>query len=111
MSKFCPFCGEELVDDAKFCKNCGKDVSGYKAPQSGAQNTHTYYPPVKENSHTVAVVLGFICAVLIPLFGFIFGIYLVTRKDSANAKTYGIVIIALSVIVWIISFLIGMMMY
>ena len=29
MSKFCPFCGEELVDEAKFCKNCGKDISNY----------------------------------------------------------------------------------
>ena len=111
MSKFCPFCGEELVDEAKFCKNCGKDVSGYSTTPNTSQNNYSYRPPATENSHTVAVVLGFICAVLIPLFGFIFGIYLVTRKDSSNGKTYGIVIIALSVIVWIISFMMGMMMY
>ncbi len=111
MTKFCPFCGEELVDEAKFCKNCGKDISSYTAPPKDQQPTHTYTPPVTENSHTLAVVLGFICAVLIPLFGLIFGIYLFTRKDSSNAKTFGIVIIALAVVVWIISFMVGFFMY
>ena len=111
MSKFCPFCGEELVDEAKFCKNCGKDISNYTNISDDSQNSYTYAPPVSENSHTAAVVLGFICAILIPLIGFIFGIYLITRKDSSNAKTYGIIIVALSVIVWIISFMIGMIMY
>lgn len=26
MAKFCPSCGEKLVDSAKFCKNCGKTL-------------------------------------------------------------------------------------
>ena len=30
MSKFCPSCGEELVDSAKFCKSCGKNLEDPK---------------------------------------------------------------------------------
>jgi len=26
MSKYCPYCGEEQIDAAKFCKNCGKTL-------------------------------------------------------------------------------------
>ena len=28
MSKFCPKCGEKLVDSARFCKNCGASLEG-----------------------------------------------------------------------------------
>lgn len=103
MSIYCPFCGEELVDDAKFCKNCGKNVKEYSHMENSDENNYTYHPPVVEKSHTLATVVGFICSILIPLIGIIIGIYLYTRKDSANAKKYGLIIIVLGVIVWIIS--------
>lgn len=105
MSKFCPFCGEELMDEAKFCKNCGKDVSKYSHTGGNNEVTHGYGLPEVEKSHTLAIVLGVICAFLIPLFGIIFGIYLVTRKDSSKAKKYGTVIIAISAVVWFLSFI------
>lgn len=104
MSIFCPFCGEELVDEAKFCKNCGKNVGNYTVNGNDASNTYTYQPPVVEKSHTLATVLGFICAVFIPLAGVIFAIYLITRNDGSNAKKYGIIMLVLAVLVWIISF-------
>ena len=106
MSKFCPFCGEELVNEAKFCKNCGKDISSYTNIGNGQSAGGSYTPQVSENSHTLALVLGILSAIFIPIIGLIFGIYLVTRKDNPNAKTYGIVVIALSVVVWFISFII-----
>ena len=102
---FCPFCGEELVDEAKFCKNCGKNVEGYHNIQDNSENRYGFQPPVVEKSHTAATVLGFICAILIPLLGIVFAIYLLTRKDSPKAKKYGIIMIAVSIIVWIISFI------
>lgn len=106
MSKYCPSCGEKLVDEAKFCKNCGFDLSGRNIPPEGDNAVHTTYTPqVYEKSHTLATVLGVIFAFISPLIGAIFGIYLITRKDSEKAKTYGIVIIALAAVVWIVSFL------
>ncbi|MBE6498513.1 MAG: zinc ribbon domain-containing protein [Methanobrevibacter sp.] len=101
MTKFCPFCGEELVDDAKFCKNCGKDVSSYTA-----QGTGNFTPvQTSEKSHTLAIVAGYILALLIPLGGIIIGIYLITR-DESQAKFHAKLIIALAVVVWFISFMI-----
>lgn len=111
MSKFCPFCGEKLVDEAKFCKNCGKDVSSYTNNGSNFRNSGTYAPPVRENSHTLATVLGFICAIFIPLFGVIFAVYLLTRNDSPKAKKYGTVMLIISILVWIISFITMLFMY
>lgn len=104
MSIFCPFCGEKLVDDAKFCKSCGKNVENYHARFNNDSNNYTHHPPVAEKSHTLATVLGFICSVLFPLLGFIFGIYMLTRKDSSNARKYGILMIIVSIIFWIINF-------
>lgn len=105
MTIFCPFCGEELVDNAKFCKNCGKNVESYRHFENDETNSTHYRPPVVEKSHTLATVLGFICAILFPLIGIIIGVYVYTRKDSSKAQKHGLLIIAVGVIVWILSFL------
>ena len=57
-----------------------------------------------ENSYTISKILGYICAILIPLFGVIFGIYLITR-DEEDAKKHGKLIIGLSIVIWILSFI------
>lgn len=107
MSKFCPECGEELLDNAKFCKNCGAQLPGSDgAADAVLQQTQNYTPPIaEENKHTIAVVLGYVFAILIPLIGLIIGIYLYTRKDSDSAKFHGKIIIGVAVVIWIISFL------
>lgn len=109
MSKFCPSCGEELVDTAKFCKNCGMNLETREETKNTAgtqQTTDQRYEVQKvENDHKIAVILGYICAILIPLFGLIFGIYLVTRNDSDGAKMHGKFIIGLALLIWFISFL------
>ncbi|MEE3491333.1 MAG: zinc-ribbon domain-containing protein [Methanobrevibacter sp.] len=104
MSKFCPSCGEELVDNAKFCKNCGKNLENIENPQD-VNTSQSFQVPVVENDHKAAVIVGYVLAVLIPLFGFIVGIYLVTRKDSHNAKKHGKYVIIVAAIVWFISFM------
>ena len=109
MSKFCPSCGEELVDTAKFCKNCGMNLETREETKNTAgtqQTTAQRYEVQKvENDHKIAVILGYICAILIPLFGLIFGIYLVTRNDSDGANMHGKFIIGLALLIWFISFL------
>lgn len=101
MSKFCPYCGEELVDDAKFCKNCGKSLENFQ--NVSGTNNYQYNPPVVENDHTLAFAVGIIFSILIPLIGIIIGIYVYTRHDSSKAKSRGGIVIGLGVAVWILS--------
>ena len=100
MSKFCPKCGEELVDTARFCKNCGQNLENIPNPEP----TNTFNVPVVEESHTFAIVLGYILAILIPLLGLIVSIYLLTR-NSSKAKKHGKYILVITLIVWFLSFL------
>lgn len=102
MTKFCPFCGEELVDNAKFCKACGKNIEEFN---SSPNYQPDYQDGAVENDHTAATVLGFVGGLLIPLIGIIVGIYLLTR-DSPTAKRNGKYVIAFSLFIWFISFII-----
>lgn len=107
MTKYCPFCGEQLVDSAKFCKNCGKEIGKYSNLTNDEPNQFQHTPPAVEKSHTWAFVLGIVFSFLIPLIGVIIGIYIYTRKDSSKAKFRGVLVIALALIVWIFSIIIN----
>lgn len=104
MSKFCPFCGEELLDDAKFCKSCGKDVASYNPNTSPDVGQTPYQPQAAEKSYTLHLVAGIILGILIPLLGIIISVYLLTRKDNPDAKTYGYVVLAVSIARMLINF-------
>lgn len=108
MTKFCPFCGEALVDEAKFCKSCGKSLEDINFNNNTQQTGYTppYSVPVVEKSHTAAIVLGYVFAFLIPLIGLILGIYLATRNDSQKARRHGIFVLILAIAVWIVNFII-----
>ena len=108
MSKFCPSCGEELKDDAKFCKNCGASIPTNEQTQTTGNMQQNYPIETSGNDHTIAVILGYLFAILIPIIGIIIGIYLSTRNDSANAKKHGKCIIILAAIIWFISFMMVM---
>ena len=92
---FCPSCGEELPEGAKFCKNCGKDLSNLKQPDAVPV-------PVAENDHKIAIIIGYVLALLSPLLGCIVAVYLYTR-DSENAKKHAKFVVLLAFVVWIIS--------
>ena len=104
---FCPSCGEERKEGSKYCHNCGYDFGNVDAEENTNLNSNTVtqnsIPNVQsEKSYTFSKILGYLCAILIPLFGVIFGIYLVTR-DEADAKKHGKLIIGLSIVIWILS--------
>ena len=84
MVKYCPACGEELVDNANFCKNCGANLN------SSAPRAKVPERPVSEKSYTVHIIIAYILALLIPLFGLVMGAYLLTRNDSDDAKAWEI---------------------
>lgn len=105
MSKFCPSCGEELLDNAKFCKNCGTNLETNEQAQTTTNVQQSYQVEKVENDHKIAVILGYIFAILIPLIGVIIGIYLATRKDSESAAKHGKYIIILGAVIWFLSFM------
>ena len=37
--KICPSCGFENIDEAKFCKNCGEEISNPTSNQRDIDNT------------------------------------------------------------------------
>ena len=107
MTKFCPFCGVELVDSAKFCKSCGKSIENIGEPQQtqDINQTSQFQVPVAEKDHNILIILGYVFAFLIPLIGLIISIYLLTRKDSSKGNRHGKYILIITIVVWILSFI------
>ena len=104
MSKFCPSCGEELVDSAKFCKSCGRNLENNEQPRQSEQNQQFNVLKVEEK-HWVAIAIGYFCAIFIPLVGLIISIYLLTRKNSENAGKHAKYILIITVIRLLWSFI------
>ena len=61
----------------------------------------------KKNNYTLLIVIGYIFAILGSVLGFIFAIYLLTRKD-ANAKRHGLIQLVLLILEFI---LVGVLIY
>ena len=101
MSKYCPKCGEQLIDSAKFCKNCGFKLDDVE------QNQQTNFSPdtveLSDKSYSISIIAGYICSVLFPLIGVIIAVYLLTRKDSPRASKHGKYMMIIAIVVWILS--------
>ena len=99
MTKFCPACGEKLVDNANFCRNCGANLN------SSAPRAKFPEHPVSEKSYTAHIIIAYILALLFPLFGLVMGAYLLTRNDSEDAKRHGKYAIIVSAVIMFLSFI------
>ena len=99
MTKFCPACGEKLVDNANFCKSCGANLN------STAPRARTPEPPAAERSYTIHIIVAYLLALLFPLLGFALGFYLMTRKDSEDAKRHGRYALIVSLVMMALSFI------
>jgi len=102
MTKYCPACGEELIDSAKFCKNCGTNLENHQRQSNFNQNQDFQVPSV-EKTPWIAIVIGYVCAIFIPLIGLIISIYLLTRKNSESARKHGKFILIITAIMWLWS--------
>lgn len=113
MARFCDKCGAEIKGgNVKFCRECGAEVlvkNNVETNASGAvvvcphcgQPTPMGQPVcakcgVSLENNTLAIVVGYIVTLIVPILGLIPGIYLVTR-DNEKSKLQGVIIIALSV--------------
>ena len=99
MTKFCPNCGEKLIDDANFCKSCGTRLN------ASAERTAPPQRPAYEKDYTIHIIIAYILALLIPLFGLVMGFYLLSRKDSEKAKKHGKYAIIVSIVMMALSFI------
>jgi uncharacterized membrane protein len=97
---FCPKCGVENPEGAKFCSKCGSEL----APAGGAEAPAK--PPVETSVGLSANVAGLLCYVL----GWITGIvFLVIEKKSTFVKfhawqsimTFGVLNVAYLILFWI----------
>ncbi len=125
MVKFCSNCGNQLNDESKFCAKCGTRVDDVGGQPGTQQNVNAGVfcgkcgalvplgntvctscgASLNQDSHKIAIVLGYICAFLFHIVGIIFGIYLLTR-DNPDVKKHGAIIIAISVVMVVVSFFI-----
>ena len=121
---FCHNCGKEVKEGTKFCSGCGASLSDEPQSSNTQQDnvSGTICPKcgsivpfgsvactncgslLNQDKHTAAIVLGYICSVFLPLFGIIFGIYLLTRPNKGVHK-HGIIMIVLAIVMAIIWWL------
>ena len=108
MSKFCPNCGYQNEDSAKFCMSCGTKLDNAPAPvqpnqQANPNDPYRYYPgyqptgaPAQPTSKkTIAKVIGIIVGIfalifilLVVFFVFIMPNMIVDRNYQRPTETY-----------------------
>ena len=107
----CPNCGKINDDSLDFCIYCGIKYDEFHAEREDDPNVfifrmgkdgkaeqvdsssfskNPFSKGIGGSKHTVAIVIGYILAILGGFLGFIFAIYLLTRKDP-SAKRHGLV--------------------
>ena len=102
----CPRCGKINDGTTDFCIYCGTIYDEYNAeeddsnvffiPTRGGKKQEVKLNPMPENhssgkeSYRWMIIIGYLFAILGSVLGFIFAIYLITRKDS-NARKHGLV--------------------
>ena len=59
------------------------------------------------NGNKIIIIIGYVFALLIPLIGFIYGIILAIVNKPPSYREHGIYIILVSVIMWVIYFLLN----
>lgn len=131
LNKFCTQCGKEVSEDANFCDKCGNSFDSSVSNQQNSNQENSNFQPnqpkgpcVKcgsltsynsnicdacgevnphrpKESHTAAIVLGYIFSFLSPLIGIIFAIYLLTRENE-DVKKHGIIQLVIAIIIGII---------
>ena len=102
---FCQKCGKEIHNEAVVCIHCGCSVN--RGSSVSTQNTS--YRAVQESSSTANCAMLF--AFLIPIVGLILGIIGVNKYITPSYKSRSVSAIVISIIVWILSFVLMFSMY
>jgi uncharacterized membrane protein YvbJ len=92
---FCPECGTENPDNARFCGNCRHQLSGLTGGSSGSGSTDNHVSPVMEvggEQKTVSdgMKYGILAgSLIIPFIGMIMGIIYLVQGESEEKKDVG----------------------
>lgn len=93
MSQYCMDCGAENLDDAKFCKNCGKELKIYEQTRSSSEPTATTANIIVSKTSGKAIaslILSIVWAYgLGSILGIIFGHIARSEIKKSNGKLTG----------------------
>ncbi|MFA7222621.1 MAG: zinc ribbon domain-containing protein [Bacilli bacterium] len=119
---YCHNCGKEVPDDAKFCPNCGVDLSSItkKDDVYPISDEHPYVNNENNNSSVFNngkskgannfSIIGFIFSFILPVFGLIFSIIGLNndKKENKNRNGFaiaGIIISSIWIIIYLMAFI------
>ena len=99
---YCPVCGSENPEDAKECKNCGKNIENVI---NNLKSEEQEYNLLKISGY-IFILLGLFSFGILSLVGLVLG-YKTYTQNNPKAKTHGFIIILLNLVViiswmWII---------
>lgn len=84
---FCPKCGKEIPDDAKFCKFCGNEIKKNKGPIKGRV---VKKDSGKKDEKTSPVLIGAVVVAAIVLVVLVVLAMGVLNNDSSSGNGLGI---------------------
>ena len=108
----CPRCGKVNDGTTDFCIYCGTIYEEYKAEEEDSNiffigrdsnkkgiNFDSVQDTISKGNqnYRLMIIIGYIFAILGSVLGFIFAIYLITRKDP-NAKKHGLIQLVLLIL-------------
>ena len=81
---YCPYCGEENINEAQYCQNCGKEI-----PDKHNVNYSQKPGQISENKkdpHSTAIAVGWLGVLFFMPLGFIMGLYLKSQPEERAKK-------------------------
>lgn len=81
---FCPYCGEENINEAQYCQNCGKKIP-IKDDIKYSKKTDQLSEK-KKDPHSTAIAVGWLGVLFFVPLGFIMGLYLISQPEQRAKK-------------------------